>query len=240
MHVAMRFVPSFEELRFDDARRRIAAPFPPASGGPHVAGSAPAASRDSARTVAPPGPPLQHISPKFPPGSARSLANAQGESFDKLVRRFGLQGVTPEDRRWAVRRWHALDPWPEVPAALERLHPRYVLATLSNGNVELLVNLARHAKLRFDTIFSAETFGHYKPDSETYLGAANLLGFKPGETMLVAAHESDLRAAAANGLRTAFVSRPAEYGPAVPKLLQLPAGFDHVVGGLNELVSLEL
>jgi len=95
MHVAMRFVPSFEELRFDDARRRIAAPFPPASGGPHVAGSAPAASRDSARTVAPPGPPLQNISPKFPPGSARSLANAQGESFDKLVRRFGLQGVTP-------------------------------------------------------------------------------------------------------------------------------------------------
>jgi len=169
-----------------------------------------------------------------------NLDELQGESFDKLVRRFGLQGVTPEDRRWAVRRWHALDPWPEVPAALERLHPRYVLATLSNGNVELLVNLARHAKLRFDTIFSAETFGHYKPDSETYLGAANLLGFKPGETMLVAAHESDLRAAAANGLRTAFVSRPAEYGPAVPKLLQLPAGFDHVVGGLNELVSLEL
>jgi 2-haloacid dehalogenase len=169
-----------------------------------------------------------------------NLDTLHRESFDRLVLRFGLPDIPEQDRDWAVRRWHALDPWPEVPVALERLHARYVLATLSNGNVELLVALARHAKLRFDTIFSAETFGHYKPDPETYLGAAKLLGCEPGETMLVAAHESDLRAAAATGLRTAFVARPSEYGPAGPNSLQRPTGFDYTVGRLDELAALEM
>jgi 2-haloacid dehalogenase len=165
-----------------------------------------------------------------------NLDGLQGESFDLLAKRFGLPAIAPDDRAWAVRRWHALEPWPEVPAALERLHEGYVTATLSNGGVELLVNLARHAKLRFDTIFSAETFRHYKPDPETYLGAAALLGCEPGETMLVAAHESDLRAAAANGLRTAFVRRPAEYGPSA-RAAQHPEGFDYAVDGLDALLD---
>jgi 2-haloacid dehalogenase len=168
-----------------------------------------------------------------------NLDTLHGESFDRLAERFALPPLSAEDRLRAVRCWHALEPWPEVSAALERLHERYVLATLSNGNVELLVDLARHAKLRFDTIFSAELFQHYKPDPQTYLGAAALLGCAPAETMLVAAHESDLRAAAGNGLRTAFVSRPAEYGPRGASAGAMPEGFDAAVRGLDALAELE-
>jgi len=166
-----------------------------------------------------------------------NLDALHGESFDRLAERFALPPLSAQDRRWAVRRWHALEPWPEVPAALEGLHERFVLATLSNGNVELLVDLARYGKLRFDTIFSAETFGHYKPDPETYLGAAALLGCAPAEAMLVAAHESDLRAAAGSGLRTAYVSRPHEYRPAATDHPALPEGFDVAVRGLDALAE---
>jgi 2-haloacid dehalogenase len=166
-----------------------------------------------------------------------NLDTLHGESFDRLGERFGLPELSAQDRSWAVRRWHVLEPWPEVPAALERLHERFVLATLSNGNVELLVDLARHGKLRFDTVFSAETFGHYKPDPQTYLGAAALLGCAPGEAMLVAAHESDLRAAASNGLRTAFVSRPREYGRPAEESVAFPEGFDVAVRGLDALAE---
>lgn len=95
---------------------------------------------------------------------------------------------------------------------LKRLKKRYIIATLSNGNVALLVNMAKHAGLPWDCIFSAETFHHYKPDPETYLGAADQLGLRPDEVMLVAAHKHDLRSAAACGLKTAFVRRPHEYG----------------------------
>jgi 2-haloacid dehalogenase len=164
-----------------------------------------------------------------------NLDTLHGESFDRLVRRFELPNVSPEDRHWAVRRWHELEPWPDVPPALERLHRTHVLATLSNGSVELLVDLARYGKLRFDTILSAELFGHYKPDPETYLGATSLLGCAPDEAMLVAAHPSDLQAAAANGLRTAFVRRPREYGLPKNEDPALPTGFEVAVRDLTEL-----
>jgi len=109
--------------------------------------------------------------------------------------------------------WHRLAPWPDSAAGLWRLKGRYPVATLSNGNMSLLVDLARHAGLPWDAILSAELFGHYKPDPEVYLGAARLLGVAPGELMLVAAHPSDLDAAARCGLRTAYVTRPDEQGP---------------------------
>lgn len=166
-----------------------------------------------------------------------NLDALHGESFDRLAERFGLPNLSADDRRWAVRRWHALEPWPEVPAALERLRERFVLATLSNGNVELLVDLARYGKLRFDAILSAEVFKHYKPDPEAYVGGAALLGCAPAEAMLVAAHESDLRAAAESGLRTAFVSRPHEYGPAATDRPALPDGFDVAVRSLDALAE---
>lgn len=111
------------------------------------------------------------------------------------------------------RAWHRLDPWPDSVAGLSRLKQRYLITTLSNGNVSLLTNMAKHAGLPWDCVISAELFRHYKPDPEAYRGCADLLDIAPDELTLVAAHPSDLRAARAAGLGTAYVARPREYGP---------------------------
>jgi 2-haloacid dehalogenase len=109
--------------------------------------------------------------------------------------------------------WHRLTPWPDSVAGLQRLKARYTVATLSNGNLSLLVAMAKHAGLPWDCVLSAELFNHYKPDPQVYLGAARLLGLKPEQVLMVAAHPSDLRAARACGLRTAYIPRPQEHGP---------------------------
>ncbi len=109
---------------------------------------------------------------------------------------------------------------------LKRLKKKFIISTLSNGNVSLLTNMAKNAGLPWDCIISAELFHHYKPDPESYLGAAKMLDLKPGEVMLVAAHKDDLRAANRCGLRTAFVRRPKEQGPAVKPDLAADRAFD--------------
>ncbi|MCV7067639.1 haloacid dehalogenase type II [Mycolicibacterium farcinogenes] len=111
------------------------------------------------------------------------------------------------------RAWHRLDPWPDSVAGLTRLKQRFVVTTLSNGNLSLLTNMAKHAGLPWDCVISAELFRHYKPDPEAYLGCAKLLDIPPAELTLVAAHPSDLRAAREAGLGTAYVARSLEYGP---------------------------
>lgn len=121
-----------------------------------------------------------------------------------------------EGRAALVRAWHELDGWPDVPSGLDALRRSRVVATLSNGNVGLLVDLARHGDLRFDCLLSAELAGVYKPEAEVYLTGVRLLGLEPGEVMMVAAHPFDLRAARVAGLRTAFIERPLEYGPDSP------------------------
>jgi 2-haloacid dehalogenase len=132
--------------------------------------------------------------------------------LDELLEKFGLGRLTEEERVHLNRAWHRLKPWPDTVPGLKRLKKRYIIATLSNGNVALLTNMAKYARLPWDAIFSAEIFRHYKPDAETYLGAAEMLDLKPSEVMMVAAHKHDLRAAATCGLKTAFVRRPHEYG----------------------------
>jgi len=119
-------------------------------------------------------------------------------------------------RRGLVEAWHRLEPWPDVPPGLEALRHRRAVATLSNGHLALLLDLARHADLRFDCLLSAELARAYKPAPAAYLTAARLLGVAPGELMLVAAHPWDLEGARRAGLRTAFVARPQEYGPGSP------------------------
>lgn len=133
------------------------------------------------------------------------------------------------------RVWHRLDPWPDSVAGLTRLKTRWPIATLSNGHVALLVNMARHAGLPWDCVLSAELFGHYKPDPEVYLGAARLLGVAAGELMMVAAHPSDLRAARACGLRTAYVLRPLENGPGRAPEAAAAGEFDFVADDLVDL-----
>ena len=133
--------------------------------------------------------------------------------LDELLRDAGVTSVGDEDLDHLNRAWHRLDPWPDSVEGLMRLKQRYVITTLSNGNVSLLTNMAKHAGLPWDCVISAELFHHYKPDPEAYLGCAELLDVPPGQLMLVAAHPGDLRAAREVGLMTAYVARPREYGP---------------------------
>ena len=141
-----------------------------------------------------------------------------------------------DDRRRLVHAWHELDPWPDVRTGLDALRRDYVTAPLSNGHIALLVDLARHGDLRFDCVLSAELANAYKPAPETYLTAARLLDVKPSELMLVAAHPSDLQGARAAGLRTAFIARPLEYGPATAERSDPLA--DVSAGDLHELAAL--
>ncbi len=108
--------------------------------------------------------------------------------------------------------WHRLEPWPDSTGGLARLKRHFLIGTLSNGNMSLLIDLARNGRLPWDVILSAELFGHYKPDPEVYLGAAALLGLPVKAVMLVAAHKDDLAAARRCGFQTAFVRRPMEHG----------------------------
>lgn len=134
-------------------------------------------------------------------------------SLEKLVAQFDIKGLTEADLHHLTLGWHRLHSWPDTNAGLTRLKTKYIISPLSNGNVALLINMAKFAGMPWDLIMSAELFEHYKPDAETYLGAAKLLCLKPEEVMMVAAHNNDLKAARKNGLKTAFVARPTEYGP---------------------------
>jgi 2-haloacid dehalogenase len=148
-----------------------------------------------------------------------------------------LPGVTADDVAELNRVWHRLTPWPDAVAGLTRLKQRHVITTLSNGNVSLLTNMAKHAGLPWDCVISAELFGHYKPDREVYLGCAALLDVAPEELMLVAAHPSDLRAARQLGLRTAYVVRPLEHGPDHPPPRYEPGEFDYVASDFDDLAD---
>lgn len=134
-------------------------------------------------------------------------------SLERLVAEFGIAGLTAADLDQMNHAWHRLRPWPDSVPGLTRLKTRHVIATLSNGNVALLVNMAKHAGLPWDMVCAADLFRHYKPAPETYLGAARLLGLAPHEVMMAAAHNADLHAARSCGLKTAFIPRPTEYGP---------------------------
>ncbi len=155
-------------------------------------------------------------------------------SLEELLREFGVEGLTEKEKDQFNRVWHRLEPWPDAVEGLARLKRRFVIAPLSNGNVALLTNMAKKAGLPWDLILSAELVRHYKPDPETYLSAPDLLGLAPEQVMMVAAHPNDLRAARQNGLRTAYVPRPLEFGPGVEADPPDPS-FDLVASDFIEL-----
>jgi 2-haloacid dehalogenase len=146
--------------------------------------------------------------------------------LDRLSPQFHLDGLSEAEKDRLNRVWHRLNPWPDAMGGLTRLRRRFVLATLSNGNMALLVNMAKHAGLPWDCILSAELARQYKPARAVYQMAADLLGLRPEEVMMVAAHKSDLRAAQQVGLRTAFVPRPLEFGPTGAADTGPDTGFD--------------
>ncbi len=136
--------------------------------------------------------------------------------LDRILIEFKLT-LSETEKQHLNLAWHRLDPWPDTVEGLSRLKSMLPIVTLSNGNLGLLANMARHAGLPWDLILSAEVFSHYKPDPETYLGVADVFAVLPGDVMMVATHEDDLDAAQACGLQTAYVARPTEYGPGVIK-----------------------
>lgn len=155
--------------------------------------------------------------------------------LDSILDRFGLGALDEVERTRLNRAWHRLAPWADSVEGLTRLKRHFTITTLSNGNFSLLVDLARHGALPWDCVISAELFGHYKPDPETYLGTARLLDVAPAELMLVAAHPSDLRAAKRQGCRTAYVIRPLEFGAGHP-LPDYSAGeFDFIADDFLDL-----
>ncbi|WP_447529373.1 haloacid dehalogenase type II [Vreelandella sp. TE19] len=156
------------------------------------------------------------------------LDDLHRESLVKLLDQHGVALDEPTIDRINLF-WHRLTPWPDVPRGLERLKENYIIGTLTNGNVSLMVDVARNAKLPWDMIFCAELFEHYKPDAEVYLGACRLLGLPPEEVMLCAAHNADLGAARGVGMKTAFIARPTEYGPLQSKDLEAEEDWDIVV-----------
>jgi len=158
-------------------------------------------------------------------------------TLDRLVVKYGIAGLSEDDMRRINRGWHRLRPWPDAVSGLVRLKRLFTIAPLSNGNVSLLLNMAKHAGLPWDMIFGADLFQHFKPDPETYLGACALLDLPPEKVMLCAAHNSDLARARALGLGTAFIGRPTEYGPHQIRDFAAEEDWDIIVGSVEELAD---
>lgn len=166
------------------------------------------------------------------------LDNLHRMILEDLLKEFDINGLTEEEKEHWNRVWHRLSGWPDSVEGLTRLKKNFVIATLSNGNVSLLVEMAKFAGLPWDTVLGSDLFHHFKPDREVYLGAVDLLGYKAGEVMMVAAHPPDLQAAQSCGLKAGYVPRPLEGGPdrkpAVPTGGTL-ASFDVVAADFVEL-----
>jgi 2-haloacid dehalogenase len=134
-------------------------------------------------------------------------------NLERFVPRFGLCNLSDETLRELTLAWHRLDAWPDVPTALKRLKTSFLLAPVSNGNISLMVDLARRNDFPWDAVLGAEIAGDYKPKPRVYVAACEAFDLEPAQCMMVAAHSSDLAAAAACGLRTGYIARPDEHGP---------------------------
>ena len=155
--------------------------------------------------------------------------------LDRVLTDFSITALTEVEKAQLNKAWHRLTPWADAPGGLARLKKRFVIAPLSNGNIALMTNLAKHAGLPWDCILGAELVRHYKPDREVYESAAAFLDLPREEVMMVAAHLGDLRAAKGVGLRTAFVPRPLEFGPAGKPDAQPDASVDVTASDFNDL-----
>jgi 2-haloacid dehalogenase len=155
--------------------------------------------------------------------------------LDDLIEEFGLQSLSESERQEFNRVWHRLSPWPDAVGGLLRLKSRFVITTLSNGNVSLLTNMAKNSGLPWDAVLSAELAGHYKPDPEVYRKAAELLSLPSEQVMMVAAHPGDLRAAARTGMPTAYVHRPLERGAGSEPNVVVAGDFDYLASDFLDL-----
>jgi 2-haloacid dehalogenase len=158
--------------------------------------------------------------------------------LETLLPQFGLTHLNEAERVHLNRVWHRLEAWPDSVAGLQRLKAKFILCTLSNGNLGLLTNMAKRAGLPWDCVLSAEVFRAYKPDPATYLGVAQVFDLQAHEVMLCAAHHDDLAAARACGLRTAYIERPLEFGALHPKDVSPKQGNDLHARAIHALADL--
>lgn len=166
-----------------------------------------------------------------------NLDSLHRASLNGLLEEFGITTLDEQEKDDLNRAWHRLQPWPDSVEGLDRLKKKFILATFSNGNVALLVNMARNACLPWDAILGAEVVGHYKPQPQSYLLSAQLLDLAPHQCMMVAAHNDDLVTAGALGFRTAFVRRPTEYGPDQKTDLDAKHPFDVISESFTDLAD---
>ncbi|HTU53987.1 MAG TPA: haloacid dehalogenase type II [Acetobacteraceae bacterium] len=161
------------------------------------------------------------------------------ENLEAILKDFGIDSaaVPAAELDQLNLAWHRLDPWPDVTAGLARLKARYIVAPLSNGNIILMIDIAKRAGLGWDAILGAEVVRAYKPMPEAYLRTVEILAMRPAEVCLVAAHNGDLAAARKCGLTTAFVPRPTEHGPGQATDLRAEQEWDVVAGNFGDLAT---
>jgi 2-haloacid dehalogenase len=157
-------------------------------------------------------------------------------NLERFMPRFGVRNLSNDALHELTLAWHRLDAWVDVPPALKRLRTSFLLAPVSNGNISLMVDLARRNDFPWDAILGAEVAGDYKPKSRVYLAACEAFDLAPAECMMVAAHSSDLAAAAACGLRTGHIARPDEHGPGTGET-RPTVPVDVAGGDLNDLAG---
>ncbi len=158
-------------------------------------------------------------------------------NLDQIAERYGLAALGEEVLAEVVLFWHRLTPWPDSVDGLIRLKQRYIIGPHSNGNIALMVNMAKNAGLPWDVILGADIARQYKPQPETYLRCCEVLGLRPEQVMMVAAHNGDLRAARTCGLACAFVARPLEYGPDQSGDFEAEEDWEVVAGDFGELAN---
>ena len=159
------------------------------------------------------------------------------ENLLEVLDEFGVTGLSEAEIDRLNKAWHRLDPWPDCVEGLTRLKTKYILGTMSNGNVALMVNMAKYAGLPWDVILGAEPAQAYKPQPETYLTGVCWLGLEPQEVLMCAAHNHDLLAARDCGLKTAFIARPTEYGPNQDRDFKAEHDFDHITESMIDLAE---
>lgn len=166
-----------------------------------------------------------------------ALDRLHRESLDVVLPIYGLDDISASERDNFAHAWRRLDPWPDVAASLTRLKVSYIIAPNSNGNIALMVAMARRNTFPWDAILGAEIAHAYKPQAEVYLASVAALDLAPGEVMMVAAHNNDLRAAKIAGLQTVFVPRPTEHGPGQTTDLEADPSADLAVRDFAELAD---
>lgn len=159
------------------------------------------------------------------------------EMLDVALAEFSVTALSAAEKDELAMGWRRLDPWPDAIAGMERLRKKFILAAVSNGNIALVVAMARRAGLPWDVVLGAELVKTYKPEPQIYDNAVALLGLEPPQVMMVACHPWDLEAAARRGLRTAYVRRPDEYGPGVGSEAPAEGRFDVMAASFIDLAK---